>query len=48
MRFKVIMVNKIGDYHEETVIANNEYEAKISVQTFNPLSKELKAKSVYK
>ena len=48
MKFKVFMVNKIGNYHEEAVIANNEYEAKRSVQTFNPMSKVLKAKWVYK
>ena len=48
MRFKFIMVDKLGNYHEETVIANNEYEAKRSVQTFNPMSKVLKVKWVYK
>ncbi len=48
MRFKVFMVNELGNYHEETVIANNENEAKRNVQTFNPKSKVLKAKWVYK
>ena len=48
MRFKVFMVNKLGNYHEETVIANNEKEAKRNVQTFNPNSTVLEAKWVYK
>jgi len=48
MRFKVSMVNDLGDCHEETVIANNENEAKRDVQTFNPKSKVLEAKWVYK
>ena len=48
MRFKVFMVNELGNYNEETVIANNENEAKRNVQTFNPKSKVLKAKWVYK
>ena len=48
MRFKVFMINDIGNCHEETVIANNEMEAKRNVQTFNPKSKVLEAKWVYK
>ena len=48
MRFKVFMVNDLGEEHEETVIANNEKEAKMNVQTFNPRSKVLEAKWVYK
>ena len=48
MRFKVIMINKVGNFHEETVIANNEKEAKKNVQIFNPNSKVLEAKWVYK
>ena len=28
MRFKVSMINDQGEHHEETVIANNEEEAK--------------------
>ena len=48
MRFKVSMINDIGNCHEETVIANNEMEAKRNVQTFNPKSKVLEAKWVYK
>ena len=43
MRFKVSMINDLGYSHEETVIANNEVEAKINVQTFNPKSKIIKA-----
>ena len=48
MRFKVSMINDQGNYHEETTIANNEKEAKINVQTFNPNSSVLEAKWVYK
>ena len=48
MRFKVSMINDLGNCHEETIIANNEKEAKINVQTFNPSSKGLKVKWVYK
>ena len=48
MRFKVSMINDQGNCHEETVIANNEEEAKRSVQDFNPHSTVLEAKWVYK
>mgnify|MGYP004403199391 CR=1 FL=1 len=48
MRFKVFMINDQGNCHEETVIANNEKEAKRNVQTFNPKSRVLEAKWVYK
>ena len=48
MRFKVFMINDLGNSHEETVIANNENEAKRNVQLFNPSSKVLDAKWVYK
>ena len=48
MRFKVSMINDHGNWHEETIIANNEREAKRNVQTFNPSSKVLEAKWVYK
>ena len=47
MRFKVSMINDQGDHHEETVIANNEEEAKKNVLGFNPRSTVLDAKSVY-
>ncbi len=48
MRFKVSMINDLGNWHEETVIANNEKDAKMNVQAFNPTSKVLNAKWVYK
>ena len=48
MRFKVSMINDQANLHEETVIANNEKEAKRNVQIFNPKSKVLEAKWVYK
>ena len=48
MRFKVSMINKQGNRHEETVIANNEKEAKRNVQKFNPKYKVLESKWVYK
>ena len=42
------MINELGNCHEETVIANNEEEAKRNVQTFNPKSEVLEATWVYK
>ena len=42
------MINDHGNYHEETVIANNEKDAKRNVQKFNPKSNVLEAKWVYK
>ena len=48
MRFKVSMIKDKGNRHEETVIANNEEEAKRNVQDFNPHSTVLEAKWVYK
>ena len=48
MRFKVYMVNDQDKHHEETVIANNEEEAKRNVLGFNPNSTVLDAKWVYK
>ena len=48
MRFRVSVINDLGNCYEETVIANNEKEAKSNVQTFNPKSKVLEAKWVYK
>ena len=47
MRFKVSMINDQGNRHEETVIANNEEEAKRNVLGFNPHSTVLDAKWVY-
>ena len=48
MRFKVSMINDQGNRHEETVIANNEEEAKRNVLDFNPRSTVLEATWVYK
>ena len=48
MRFKVSMINDLGKRHEETVIANNEEEAKKNVLGFNPNSRVLETKWVYK
>ena len=48
MRFKVFMINNLGNRHEETVIANNENEAKRNVLAFNPDSKVIEAEWVYK
>jgi len=42
------MINDLGVFYEETVIANNESEAKSHVKTYNPKSKVLEAKWVYK
>ena len=38
------MIKDLGNFHDVTVIANNEKEAKMNVQTFNPKSKVLKVK----
>ena len=48
MRFKVSMINDLGNRHEETVIANNEEDAKRNVLGCNPNSKVLETKWVYK
>ncbi len=48
MRFKFSMINQLGNFHEETIIANNEKEAERNLQTFNPKSKVLETKWVYK
>ena len=48
MSFKDFMMNDLGSCHEETVIANNVKEAKRNVQTFNPKSKVIEVKWVYK
>tara|TARA_Y100001968_G_C19025654_1_gene557308 strand:+ start:370 stop:516 length:147 start_codon:yes stop_codon:yes gene_type:complete len=48
MRFKVFMINNQGNRHNETVIANNEKEAKSKVLGFNPNSTVLEAEWVYK
>ncbi len=36
MRFKDCMINSLVNFHEETVIANNESEAERNVQLSNP------------
>ncbi len=48
MRFKVSMINYLSNCYHETVIANNENEVKLNVETFNPISKGLEAQWVYK
>ena len=48
MRFKVSMINELGNCHDETVIADNETEAKRNVLTSNPKLKVLNAIWVYK
>ena len=48
MRFKVSMINDLGNCHEETVIANNEKEAKWTAHKYNPKSKIIASKWVYK
>ena len=48
MRFKVSMINELGNCHEETVIANNEKEAESNVNQKNPSSKVLDSVWVYK
>tara|TARA_B100000214_G_C23768884_1_gene535806 strand:- start:164 stop:292 length:129 start_codon:yes stop_codon:yes gene_type:complete len=42
------MINDLGTFHEETVIANNLNDAKRDVQETNPNSKVLEAIWVYK
>ena len=48
MSFKVSLINDLSNQHDETVIVNNEQEAKQNIQIFNPNSKVLEAKRVYK
>ena len=36
MKFKVSMINELGNYYEETVISNNDKEAQTNLQTYNP------------
>jgi len=48
MRFKVFMINNDGNRFEETIIANNDMEAKRDAQSFNLDSTVLKAEWVYK
>ena len=48
MRFKVRMINNQGQQYEETIIANNEADAKTSVMAFNPQLRKIDANWVYK
>ncbi len=48
MRFKVTMINDLGQLFEETIIANNHNEAKMNVKSNNPKSIIVDAKWVYK
>ena len=48
MRFKVSMITDLGNQHEETLIANNDKEAKRNELTFYPNSKVIETKWVYK
>ncbi len=48
MRFKVSMIDKQGNRHEETVITNNEEETKRDMLGFNPDLKLLQTNRVYK
>jgi len=48
MRFKVRMINNQGQYYDETIISNNEAEAKKMVMAYNPNSRIIDAKWVYK
>ena len=48
MSFKVSMINDLVNRHKETVIANNEEEAKRNVLGFNPNSTVLETKWLYK
>ena len=48
MRSEVSMINDLDHHHKETVIANNEKEAKNNALGFNPNSEVLEAKWVYK
>ena len=48
MRFKVSMINDLGNHHAETIIANNKNAAKMKVKTFNPNSMFIDAERFYK
>ena len=48
MRFKVSMINDLGNCHDETVISINEKETIRNVQLFNPKSKVVDKNWVYK
>ena len=44
MRFKVSMINNLDIWHEKTVFANNQSEAKGPVKTYDPKLRLLDAK----
>ena len=48
MRYKVSMINDLRNLHEETLIANNEKEAKKNLLACYLSSTVLEAKWVYK
>ena len=48
MRFNVTLKDKLGSYHEETVIANNKYEAQKNVERDNPCCTIVDSQWVYK
>ena len=48
MRFKVSMINDLGNCHDETIIANNEKEAIRNVLKSNLHSTVIEATWVYK
>ena len=48
MRFKISMINSLSNYHEVTIITNNEMSSKKTSQRFNPKSKILEDKYVSK
>ncbi len=48
MGLKVCMINVLDHLHDKTVISNYQSDAKRNVQLFNPSSKVLEAKWIYK
>ena len=48
MKFQFFMINNLGKCPDETNISNNEKEQNKHVQMFNPNSKVIRAKLVYK
>ena len=48
MKFKVSLINDLGNLNEENVISNNKNEAKWNLQTFNPNLTVLNSIWVYK
>ena len=48
MKFQVFMINYLEKCPDETIISNNEKEQNKHVQLFNPNSKVIRAKLIYK